>query len=119
LERLEVVSPLISCFVFAVLGLKTNNISNLLWRPGGLSAVLRSRHTSRSASHGIIYWAALRGTCFYPWRSPTTTPQNHLHPGKHTLPNIIHCHNDKGNIQCAIFNIQCSIHTAIVFLIDH
>ena len=41
--------------------------------PAGLSAVLRSRRTYTQASQGKLIAAALRGTCFYPWRSATTT----------------------------------------------
>ena len=37
-------------------------------RPGGLYAVLRSRHINSLASQGSFTVAALRGTCFYPWR---------------------------------------------------
>ena len=36
--------------------------------PAGLSAVLRSRQTNSLASQGSGTVAALRGTCFYPWR---------------------------------------------------
>ena len=43
--------------------------------PAGLSAVLRSRRTYTLASQVKLIAAALRGTCFYPWRSPTTTLQ--------------------------------------------
>ena len=38
-------------------------------RPGGLYAVLRSRHINSLASQGSFTVAALRGTCFYPWRT--------------------------------------------------
>ena len=41
--------------------------------PAGLSAVLRSRRTYPPASQGKLTPAALRGTCCYPWRSPTTS----------------------------------------------
>jgi len=35
------------------------------------SGELRSRRTYPPASQGKLCAAALRGTCFYPWRSPT------------------------------------------------
>ena len=46
---------------------------NIFLAPAGLFAVLRSRRTYSQASQGKLSAAALRGTCFYPWRSPTTT----------------------------------------------
>jgi len=48
--------------------------------PAGLSAVLRSRRKYTPASQGKLSAAALRGTCFYPWRSPTTSKYKFVQP---------------------------------------
>ena len=48
--------------------------------PAGLSAVLRSRRKYTPASQGKLSSAALRGTCFYPWRSPTTCMYKFVQP---------------------------------------
>jgi len=48
-------------------------IKNNFMAPAGLYAVLRSRRTYPPALQGKLSSAALRGTCFYPWRSPTTS----------------------------------------------
>ena len=48
--------------------------------PAGLSAVLRSRRTYTTASQGKLSAAALRGTCFYPWRSSTTSMYKFVQP---------------------------------------
>ena len=59
-------------------------------RPGGLYAVLRSRHINSLASQGSFTVAALRGTCFYPWRMK--------------------------QVPCFTFHISCQILASILFL---
>ena len=56
-----------------------NNTKKIIFMaPAWLYAVLRSRPTYPPASHSKLSTAALRGTCFYPWRSPTTRKSIHI-----------------------------------------
>ena len=72
--------------------------------PAGLYAVLRSRRTYAPASQGKLIAAALRGTCFYPWRSPTTSKHKYL---QHSLRKVKgRRQKQKQKQKCKCANVQ-------------
>ena len=70
--------------------------------PAGLYGVLRSRRTYAPASQGKLSAAALRGTCFYPWRSPTTSKHKYLQP----LLRKVKGRRQKQKQKCKCANVQ-------------
>ena len=70
--------------------------------PAGLYAVLRSRRTYAPASQGKLTAAALRGTCFYPWRSHNTTLDIYMQSAAHNLQFLFKIDN--------IYSLKCKYH---------